>query len=358
MKMKNCRRAKIIVFLVFVSVSLCICAIADGQEAATCAQKLKSAQTSFALGQTTEVPSYLLGCIRSKGFKREEQLAAYKLLIQSYLLNDKPEQADSAMLAFLKWNPEYKSSPTDHSSFTYLYNSYDVKSLFSVSFRIGSNLPFLTFINEQPTSGDSVINSKYGSDAGNLFFSFEVKYGISKRMEVGMGIGYSQMKFKNNIDFYNFGHIQYLESQQRIEVPVCVTYDLTNGSRLIPYARGGLGAAFNLSSNADVTFKNDPGSKQGDRSGKTLDRNDSRRVVDLFFQAGAGIKYKIPRGFIFAEARSNMGMMQQYVPGGSTVDELYNKYNWADPGFRLNALNVNIGINIIFYKPLKKEEAK
>jgi hypothetical protein len=358
MKMINFGRAEIHRLLLYITISLFICSIADGQEATTCAQKLKSAQTSFTMGQTIDVPAYLLDCLRSKGFKKEEQLAAYKLLIQTYLLNDMPEIADSTMLAFLKKNPEYRVSPTDHSSFVYLFDKYDVKSLFSLSFRIGSNLPFLTFISENPTSGDSVINSKFGSDAGNLFFSFEAKYGISRRLEVGLGIGYSQVKFTNNLDYYNFGHISYMESQQRLEVPVCVTYDLTASPKLIPYVRGGLGTAFNLSSNADVTFKNDQGSKQGDRSGKTLERNDSRRAVDFFAQAGAGIKYKIPRGFLFAEARTNFGMMQQYVPGGSTIDELLHTYNWTDPGFRLNAVNVNFGINIIFYKPVKREEPK
>jgi hypothetical protein len=86
------------------------------QKTGSCAEKLESAQSLFDRGQVLQVPSMLQECMKS-GFNREESLAAYKLLIQSYLFEDKLELADSTMLAFLKKNPEYKVSPTDHSSF-------------------------------------------------------------------------------------------------------------------------------------------------------------------------------------------------------------------------------------------------
>jgi hypothetical protein len=93
------------------------------QEAGTCAEKLKTAQSLFSKGQVEQIPSLLKDCLQS-GFKKEEALAAYKLLIQTFLLNDKLDQADSTMYEFLKKNPEYQLSPTDHSSFVYLFNKF------------------------------------------------------------------------------------------------------------------------------------------------------------------------------------------------------------------------------------------
>lgn len=335
------------------------------QESGSCAEKLKSAQTSFAKGQTEVVPSFLNECLRTNGFKREEELAAYKLLIQTYLLNDKLEQADSAMLAFLTSNPEYKTSQTDHSSFVYLYNNYNVKPILLLSFRIGSSLPYLTFIDEHPIPGEPS-DSKYGSNAANLFFSFEAKYRFTDRIEAGFGLGYSQLKFRNDVITYNtidglaykVADIAYSESQQRIEVPVFATYDLTEGIKFTPYLRAGLGVSLNLSVSADAVTTFVTGSKQSPRTGETLKRRDSRAPVNVFAQAGAGIKYKIPRGFLFAEAGSNLGINQENRPGGKTVDQLQNYYFWSDPGFRFNSLTINAGITIIFYKPSKKAEAK
>jgi hypothetical protein len=201
-------------------------------------------------------------------------------------------------------------------------------------------------------------DSKFSSDLANLFLSLEAKYRVSKRIELGLGAGYSQMKFSNVVKGYSFGDIFYTETQVRLEIPVCMTYDLTAGTKFTPFIRAGLGGALNLSTNADAVFVNDPGTKQSNITGETLQRKDSRVPVDLFAQAGGGIKYKIPRGFVFAEVRSNIGLTQQYVAGGSTVETLQYKYKWSDPEFMLNSMNMNMGVTIIFYKPSKKGEAK
>ena len=345
--------------------TILVCGSLSAQESGSCAEKLKSAQTSFSMGQTEIVPSLLNGCLRSGGFKREEELAAYKLLIQTYLLNDKPGRADSAMLAFLKRNPEYKTSPTDHSSFVYLYNNFNVKPILLLSFRIGTNIPFLTFIDEHPISGEPG-SSKYSTDAANLFLSLDAKYRFTERIEAGFGLGYSRLKFSNDVITYNtidgiaykVADISYRESQQRIEFPVFATYDLTTGNKFTPYLRGGAGLSFNLNVSADAVTTFVTGGKQSPRTGETLKRRDSRAPVDIFLQAGAGIKYKIPRGFLFAEARSSIGINQANSPGGKTVDQLQGNYFWSDPGFRLNSVNLNMGVTIIFYKPSKKAEAK
>lgn len=363
--MKSFRSFRNFLLLFFILLSAIHSINLEAQETTSCAVKLKNAQTSFVMGQTAEIPALLNGCLRSGGFKKEEELAAYKLLIQTFLLNDMPEQADSAMLSFLKSNPEYKTSSTDHSSFVYLYNTFNVKPVLMVSFRLGTSLPFLTFIEEHPVSGETS-NSKYSSDAANLFFSFEAKYRFTQRFEAGIGLGYSQLKFSNKVITFNgvddilnkVADISYHEYQQRIEIPVFGTYDLTGSSKFIPYLRAGLGLSFNISAKADAVTTFVTGSKQSPRTGETLNRRDSRAAVNVFAQAGIGIKYKISHGYIFAEAGTNIGITQENRPGGDTVDQLQCFYFWSDPGFRLNSVTINAGITFIFYKPSKKTEAK
>ena len=126
-------RYLIIVLFLFASASL------YSQEAGTCAENLKTAQSLFSKGQVEQIPSLLKDCLRS-GFKKEEELTAYKLLIQTFLLNDKLDQADSTMYEFLKKNPEYQLSPTDHSSFVYLFNSFKVKPVVQISVHAGTNV--------------------------------------------------------------------------------------------------------------------------------------------------------------------------------------------------------------------------
>ena len=330
------------------------------QEAGSCAEKLKTAQSLFSKGQVEQIPSLLKDCLKS-GFKTEEELTAYKLLIQTYLLNDKLEQADSTMYEFLKKNPEYVLSPTDHSSFVYLFNNFKVKPVLQLSIHAGVNVPFLTFVNTFLPEGEDA-KSSFNSGIGNLFISVEPRFKIANKTEIGFEAGFSMRKFINNIDD-NMNHalINYTESQQRIEVPVFVMHDFKsfgNGKFTI-YGRAGIGAAYTLGVTATATYTPTDQNNRNSRTGETLNRKDSRIKVDCFGQIGAGLKYKIPRGFLFGELRSDIGILDQNVIkglGGSAVPVLTNFYVWHDPSFRLNAAGINFGYTYIFYKPIKRKE--
>ncbi|MBA4323443.1 MAG: hypothetical protein C0408_11560, partial [Odoribacter sp.] len=191
------------------------------QETGTCAQKLKDAQSFFEKGQVELVPSLLMDCLKS-GFKKEEELTAFRLLIQTFLLNDKIEMADSAMFEFLKKFPEYQVSPTDHSSFVYLFNTFKVKPVIQIGFHVGGNLPYLTFVSQKLTAGEPG-ESSFGSNFGNLLFSVESKFRISNKFEAGFEIGYSQIKFANKINYMSFAVTDYNETQRRIEIPISAT---------------------------------------------------------------------------------------------------------------------------------------
>ena len=100
-----------------------------------------------------------------------------------------------------------------------------------------------------------------------------------------------------------------------------------------------------------MTDRNNPYS----RTGGTLDVKDSRIPVDIFGHLGTGIKFKIPRGFLFFEARASLGILDQNKTGGKNTDLLENFYFYSSPGFRLNTFNMNLGYTYIFYKPSKKK---
>jgi hypothetical protein len=176
-------------------------------------------------------------------------------------------------------------------------------------------------------------------------------------MELAAEAGYSTLNFSNVIDeAMSHSTITYAETQRRLEIPVNVNYDFRSFGKFTLYGKAGLGAAINLSTTAVLsnipTDRNNP----NDITGETLNRNDSRTFLDVFCQLGTGMKYKIPKGFIFAEIRSSFGTIDQNSPGGSTVDIVDQLYRWSDPSFRMNSFNMNIGYTYIFYKPAKKKE--
>jgi hypothetical protein len=340
------------------------------QEPSTCAQNLKDAQAQFDKGHVEMIPGILKECMRS-GFKREEQLAAYRLLIQSFIFEDKLDLADSTMQAFLNRFPEYQVSPTDHSSFVILFNSFKVKPILKVSVHLGSNLPYLSFVTQQTVSSEPV-PGKYSTNMLNFYFSGEAKIAITPKLDVNAELGLSGLSFVGQEEFLHFGTIRYAESQLRIEIPVTVTYDLFHLGKLTPYVRAGLGAALDIKSTAKASFTPYDQSNSETHTGADIVRNDSRIFLDLFAQTGLGIKYKTPLGFISLEARLNNGFLNQVKHSGSgtlynyegtridlnkstSAEELKYKYYNIDDAFNLNDLNICIGYTQIFYRPSKRK---
>ena len=340
----------IIVLLFLVS------ATAIAQEKGSCAEKLKIAQTLFENGQVDQVPLMLKDCLKS-GFTREEALTAYKLLIQSSLFEDELEEADSAMLDFLKKNPEYLISPTDHSSFVNLYNNFRVKPLVQIAFHIGTNLPFIT-VQKVNSTAPVLVKYSYETKPLNLFASIEVKFELTRKIELNAEVGYSRISFTNVEESFIFGEITYNEEQIRIEVPVSMTYNFFSFGRFKTYGRLGLGPAFTFGSNAKSDFDPTDVNNPFPHNGSDLDRIDSRIPVDIFTQIGAGLKFKIRNGFFFTEIRSNFSFRNQAVTGGSSDKELSAWYYFMDDEFRCNALNFSLGYIHIFYRPSKKKVLK
>jgi len=340
--------------LTVITLLLILPAVSYSQEAGSCAENLQTAQTLFEKGQVEQVPGILAECMKS-GFTREESLSAYRLLIQSYLFEDKIAKADSTMMAFLKINPEYEISPTDHSSFVNLFRKYKVKPVVQLGFHIGTNVPFVTFVGYTSLLGEPGGTNKYSIKPINLFASVEAKFELTKRLELNVEPGYSQIAFTNTETDSNKDQILYTENQKRFDLPVTATYNLKSFGKFSLYARLGGGPTLTLSSLAKVSVK--AFDVNGDNvPEREFDRKDARPVIDLFVQAGAGIKFKTRGGFLTGEVRSNTGLINQSKGGGVNDNELYNAYRFVDDNFHLNAINICFGYTRIFYKPTKREE--
>ncbi|HEX2967619.1 MAG TPA: outer membrane beta-barrel protein [Bacteroidales bacterium] len=345
---------------------ICLCLVclltvpALSQQEPSCAEKLQTAQTLFERGQVEQVPGLISRCLES-GFNREESLQAFKLLIQTYLFNENSEKADSTMLAFLKKNPEYKVSPTDHSSFVSLFNNFSSKVVIQFSLHLGTNLPFV-FVNEHNPLFGIDAEEKYSSKAANFYGSIEARYRLKDRLELNAELGYSQLSFSLTGDIKSdadniYAKYSFEEIRKQIEIPVSATYDVFRWGKLTPYARLGAGLVISIDSYGigefNPTDRNNPYDHQGNNV------TDLPRVpLNTFIQAGGGIKFKIRDGFLFGEIRSNFGLGQQTTPFKFEGENL-DKYYFYMPGenkFRLNAMNFSVGYTRIFYKPVKREE--
>jgi|GEM_PF-745080 len=335
-----------ILFMVF----LLLTETANSQE---CALKLQEAQAQFDRGRVELVPDLLTPCLNSGGFTKEDGLMAYKLLIQSLLLDDKNADADAVMLRFLSRNPEYEVTAADYSGFVYLRTKYKVLPRLYLSAQTGLNYTYLTGHSEKSLSSLPP-GISYSREPFNVYAGVEGAIPVTGKMALAAGISYSASSFRYTENMMNFGTVLYRESQSRLEIPVSVVYKFAGFRDVDLYVRGGAGYVFNLTANAEASFTTSDINNGFNRTGENLDRRDSRIKSDIFIHAGLGGRVKIPRGYITAELRTLSGLRNQ-VAGLSDPGNLEYYYFYTDDNFRINIAGLTVGYTFIFYKPTKTQ---
>ena len=317
-----------------------------------CAVKLRNAENQFNAGLVEDVPALLEECLAS-GFTDAEELSAYKLIIRSYLFDDKSDMAEEAMMEFLKKYPEYEISPTDHSDFVYLFNKYSVKPVIHLGLHGGINSTFLMGKTNQSLSGiPGEIN--YLNDQVTIQAGADIRFKLSDLLEIGLEIDYSEVSFKITETFLDFVEVEYYEKQRRIETPVSLYYSPKQYGSFIPYAKVGAGIALNLYSDSRSAFINKDINNPVPRTGENVDRIELRNPIDYIITAGIGCKYKRTKGYAFIDISTRIGLTNQIIAGTPENMEWY--YFYTDDMFRLNTIKLSMGYVFIIYKPERMEE--
>jgi hypothetical protein len=315
-----------------------------------CAVNLQRAQTDFDRGRVELVAGSIVPCLNSGGFTREDELTAYKLLIQALLLDEKAVMADEMMLDFLKKNPEYVPTAADYTGFVYLMSKYQVKPVFMVSAKAGLNYTFLSGKSERSLSSlDPDIS--YASEPLNIHAGAEVLLPMTLRLRLAAGLFYSSSSFRYTENMMNFGTVYYRESQTRVEIPVSAIYDFARVGNISLSARLGFGYQINLNTDSKSSFTPSDINNGFNRTGENLSRSVSRINSELFIHGGLGGAVKIPRGYITGELKANLGTRNQTIRSNPANLEYF--YFYSDDDFRINMVSITIGYIHIFYRPLK-----
>ncbi|MFO7575962.1 MAG: outer membrane beta-barrel protein [Bacteroidales bacterium] len=315
-----------------------------------CALKLQDAQTQFDRGKVELVAGLITPCIKSGGFSREESLSAYKLLIQSLLLDDNNTLAEEYMLEFLSRHPEYSVTAADYTGFVYLRNKYEVRQSCLISVRFGTNFTYLTGHNERSISSLTP-DISYSREPLSIFAGAEIAMPLNSILSLSAGIGYSSVAFRYSENMMNFGTVTYRENQARLEIPLSAIWNIADYRSVKLYARGGAGYAMNLHTDSKASFITTDINNGFNRTGENLNRSSSRIKNDLFLHAGVGGMIKIPRGYITAEIRTLCGLRNQVVR--SEPGNLEYFYFYTDDSFRVNTAGFTISYTYVFYKPIR-----
>lgn len=349
-------------YILFILISLAF-SNSFGQD---CANTLAEAKDVYEQGLLEKVPKILDNCLKTEGFKKAQQIEAYKLLTLTYLFDDQQTKADEAMLQLLKLEPELEVNPAvDPIEFIELFNSYRTLPLYSFGIVVGSNFTVIERKDRygvEPLSDLSSGSSNFSKYLDKFGFMGGLKANryLSKNLELNLDILYRI----NRLDFqassmFDFATVESKERQSWIYFPLSLTYDFWAGNKKVwPYARLGIGTGIRLDVESELTREytsvNGVEVLQGGVSGQPVDMKDQRRGLYLWGIAGAGIKYKVKRGYLFADLRYNYGIMNAVnTTNRYSNPELIYQYYYVDDDFSMHSFNFTVGLVRSLYKPKK-----
>ena len=191
-------------------------------------------------------------------------------------------------------------------------------------------------------------NDGMGIQAGAL-----LNYYVSSRIEICLEPMYAQSKIQLE---YESGAISgfatstanltpdHFENQSYFYIPLTGTYEIPLGN-FRPYGR--LGGMMGL------MFTNTTSTSQGIFQGPDEENMDNRNTLNYWVVTGAGVKYKLNKGYFYFDARYNIGL-NIYLNSGENRFQQPN-HNWVymyqDSDFRVNSFMVSFGYVRSFYNP-------
>ncbi len=327
----------------------------SGQEI-TCSSRLEEAREKFDAGLVQEVPGLLMDCIKS-GFTREERLNAYKLLINAYIFDDNPGQAEAAMVDFLAAFPGYKASPDDSPEFLNLLGRFDNRPRGEIGFFLGTNL---SAVHVQEAFGVHDLNrtsADYRPDGAGFQTGIDYYLFVLGNLELNLEPMFMINKFSYQLQPYPFTTVDYTESQIRAGLPASFIYTFGK-NKIHPYVRAGGAALWLLSAKGKISrvYDNKTDNTHEVISNDNMDVTNDRKRLNLQYSFGGGIRYRMPHSYFFLDLRYNAGTGNQVKPGirNNSTNENTWVYYYVQDDFRLSNFSVNIGLTKILYRPREK----
>jgi hypothetical protein len=324
-----------------------------------CGTKIQEAQKYYDQGMIEEIPKMLAPCMES-GFTHNQKIEAYKLIILSYLFDDNQFEAEKTMVEFLKKYPEYEIMPNDPVEFVYLFESYRTTSVFSFGLTAGFNL-----------TDPRVIQPYSVFDLRNVSMKNTMKPGF----QVGIGVGrYISRKMFFNLEFkftenrYGFKDeiitplpgtdgitsVTYSERLYKIMLPLSLSYEF-NAKKVHYFLRTGfsVGKITGVTGIASRKYAEEmPAITE-----ETQNMSYYRKNMLYTALIGTGIRYKVPRGVLTVELRTNLGLNNIVRPerrfeNQQQIDKSY----YIDDDFSFNSFSLSAGYYFSFYRPKKQAD--
>lgn len=300
------------------------------------------------------------------GFNTEERRQAYKLLVQSYIYLEEPEEADKAMLALLATDHFFEPNiDVDPAEFVSLYERFRTRPLFRIGGKLGlaSSAPYATLDYSVGSASDG--SAKYSPGFTVLFgvtFEKELIDDKAKRkpiLTIAPEVSYSVKKYSETSEVFIDGNenkaadFEGSVKQSFVEVNPLAKWWLTKAGRnLDPFLIGGPGFNISLKGSLD-----DPRLNRIDGSGTvtgpSIDIGSAYKPLSVSAIIGAGFRYRFGGIYVVPDIRLQYGLTNVVDPANRTIPEAVQDYGWIPNNYRLSSVTFNVGIQYAVFSPKK-----
>lgn len=349
------KRHKFLPLVIFIPV-LCNVPLANGQE---CSEKLILAEEMYRQGLVERLPGLLFPCM-DEGFTMEEQIRAYKLMINAYYFDDAMDEAVQTMRSFVELFPDYEPDSTDTPEFITLFQTFNNKIFLSFGLHTGSCYHFPT----RTLPSSSYLNGMIESDKYK-FVPFSYQAGVNIELffrdnfSVALDVEYSSLAYRDLIDMDPGGytvHIDYQERQTMVEFPVSVRYNFSS-KPLQPYLSIGSHHSYMLHAISGIHYTSSLGT---DESEDGIDVRDQHYALGWAVRAGGGLRYFFKKGYIFVDLYYLQGLSYMLKDNiGLTTDipdnDLLWNYLYSGRNFSMSKAGISIGYSLYFNRITQKK---
>lgn len=364
------------------------------QDLVGCTQLLEDAREAYSAGMVELVPVLLLPCLESglTGIPKQE---AYKLVINAYLFDYLPEEADSIMTNFLNDFPDYQIKTSDPVEFTQLLKTHQQRraddraadlaadadqerlreqeriaqerrkeeekirqrestvsrktNLTTIGGFIGTSASFPQLLEPYSSGNPLEDGGSFGMAVPGFNMGGVFNLSISRSIESSFEIIYNRTRFNYTATPFSFAMYDYDEYQNRIGVPLSMLFILNPDSRTSIYLRTGIVADFLISASASGTrdFTEAVSSFQQEVVVDKTPITDSRARFNIYGMAGAGVRIPMRNSSAFFEARFKSGLF--LINREENRFDLDPDITWLlyyqDSDFRIHQLSLAAGIS-------------
>lgn len=330
---------------------LFICFISAKAQTSSCAQTLRLARSTYEQGRLHEIPTLLNGCLQN-GFTDQEKAEALKLLTQTYIYLEEPEQADDSMLKLLQTDHYFEiNEAIDPAEFIALYRTFRTDPIYRIGAKVGVNLSGPSFngrINVVNGTGEFTPKINFQTGA-----SFEIplvkRFTLNPELYFRLNSFFGSLRTPQGTDRENV--TEATESMRWISLPIRLQYALKEESRINPYVSAGFSVDYLVNSSLTIDRIRVDASPVGEKSDELTPQ---REKINLSLVASAGVKLRLAGGFFVGEVSTYYGVTDvNSIDTSFKNSSLALEYGYGDSVFKLNSVAITIGYIQNVFNPKK-----